>query len=274
VRDSACATEYFVLLQHPQPYKRRSCLYSAGSERLSVDTAIKELKDVFYAQDDVKSGELTRKALEAGVDPQELLEKHLLEWTKDITGRSIFDSCREVDGKAVTTSENAVMLSELVFIAECLKAAVAVIRPELEKSMRKVEVPGKIVIGTVEGDVHDIGKSLVASMLESAGYTVTDLGFDVPAKTFVLQAKFNKADIIGLSCSMAMSRTVMKEVVNELKKLGIRNNVKVITGGQASFDTDIQNYGTDAFGASISAAMSQSNEMMRILKEERAKNKS
>ena len=72
---------------------------------------------------------------------------------------------------------------------------------------------------------------------------------------------------------MAMSRTVMKEVVDELKKLNMRNNVKVITGGQASFDTDIQNYGTDAFGASISAAITQSNEMMRILKEERAKNK-
>jgi trimethylamine corrinoid protein len=87
------------------------------------------------------------------------------------------------------------MLSELVMIAECLKAAVAVIRPELEKSITKVEVPGKVVIGTVEGDVHDIGKSLVASMLESSGYTVTDLGFDIPAKTFVMQTKFKKADI-------------------------------------------------------------------------------
>jgi trimethylamine corrinoid protein len=244
---------------------------------LSLELAIKELKDVFYAQDDVKSGELTRKALEAGANPQELLEKHLLVWTKDITGRSIFDSCREVDEKSLgssTRSEDSVMLSELVMIAECLKAAVEVLRPELEKCMTKVEVPGKIVIGTVEGDVHDIGKSLVASMLSSAGYTVTDLGFDIPSKTFVTETKLAKADIIALSCSMAMSRTVMKEVVNELKKLNMRNNVKVITGGQASFDTDIQNYGTDAFGASISAAITQSNEMMKILREERSKNKS
>ncbi len=235
---------------------------------------IKELKDAFYAQDDAKCPQLTKKALEAGVDPQELLENHLLAWTKDITGRSIFDSCRETDGTAPPKAENAIMLSELVAIADCLMASVAVLKPELEKRAVKVDSPGRIVIGTVEGDVHDIGKSLVGSMLQSAGYEVFDLGFDVPAKNFVTEAKLHKADIIALSCSMAMSRTVMKEVVNELKKLNMRTNVKIITGGQASFDTDVQTYGTDAFGASISAAISQSKEMMRILKEERTKNKS
>lgn len=240
---------------------------------MTLDESIKELKDAFYAQDDTKCPELTKKALDAGADPQELLEKYLLAWTKDITGRSIFDSCREADGTAPPKAENAVMLSELVAIADCLMASVAILRPELEKHATKVDVPGKIVIGTVEGDIHDIGKSLVANMLQSAGYEVFDLGFDIPAKNFVMESKLHKADIIALSCSIAMSRTVMKDVVSELNKVGIRKNVKVITGGQASFDSDIQNYGTDAFGASISAAISQSNEMMRILKEERAKNK-
>jgi methylmalonyl-CoA mutase cobalamin-binding domain/chain len=234
---------------------------------------IKELKTAFYAQDDVKVPEITKKALDAGANPQELLEKHLLVWTKDITGRSIFDSCREADGTAPPKAENAVMLSELVAIADCLMAAVEVLKPELEKRMTKVDVPGRIVIGTVEGDVHDIGKSLVASMLTSAGFVVSDLGFDVAPKTFVNEAKLFKADIIGLSCSMAMSRTVMSDVVNELKKIGLRDNVKIITGGQASFDTDIATYGTDAFGASISAALSQSAELMKILKEQRSKTK-
>ena len=240
---------------------------------MALAESIKELKDAFYAQDDAKTGDLTKKALEAGADPNELLDKYLLAWTKEICGRSIYDGCRQAEGVPLVKAEDAVMLSELVMIAECLQAAVAVLKPELVKTIKKADVPGRIVIGTVEGDIHDIGKSLVASILSSAGFQVVDIGFDVPAKTFVREAKLNKADIIGLSCSLAMARLVMRDTVNELKKLGVRDNVKIITGGQAAFESDVQTYGTDAYGASISDALTESNEMMRILREERQKKK-
>ncbi len=238
---------------------------------MSLDTAIKELKDAFYAQDDIKVPDLTKKALEAGADAVDLLENHLLKWTQEICGRSIFDTLRESEGKELLKAQDSVMLSEVVMIAECLSGAVAILRPELAKSVKKVDVPGRVVIGTVEGDIHDIGKSLVGSILASAGYEVKDLGYDVPAKTFVREARMTKADIVAMSCSMTMAKLVIKEAVNELKKIGLRDNVKIITGGQASFENDIKTYGTDAFGASISAALSQSSELMRILKEERQK---
>jgi methanogenic corrinoid protein MtbC1 len=239
---------------------------------VALDVAIKNLKDSFYAQDDTKMAELTKAALEAGADPQELLENHLLVWTKDICGRSIYDVARELDyEKQKMRPEEEVMLSELVIIAECLTNAVEVLKPELAKRMVKVASPGKVVIGTVEGDIHDIGKSLVGNILAAAGYDVIDVGFDVPAKTFVNKTQISKADIIALSCSMGMARLVMKETVDELKKRGLRDNVKIISGGQAAFDTDVQMYGTDAFGNSISAALSKCDELMRILREQRKK---
>ncbi len=239
---------------------------------MALEIAIKDLKDAFYAQDDIKVAELTKAALEAGANPQELLENHLLVWTKDICGRSIYDVAREIDyEKQKMQPEKEVMLSELVMIAECLTNAVGVLKPELAKRMVKVESPGKVVIGTVEGDIHDIGKSLVGNILAAAGYEVIDLGYDIPAKTFVNKTRNSKADIIALSCSMGMARLVMKETVDELKKLGMRDNVKIITGGQATFETDVKMYGTDAHGNSITAGLSNCNELMRVLKEQRQK---
>ncbi len=238
---------------------------------MSVEAAIKDLKEAFYAQDDVKCPELTKKALEAGADPLELLENHLLAWTKEICGRSAFQSDREAPGVEQVKAEDMIMLSELIMIAECLTASVSILRPELAKRAVKVKSPGRIVVGTVEGDIHDIGKSLVANMWAAAGYAVVDMGYDVPAQTFVNEARMAKADIIGISCSMAMARCVVGEVVDGLKKRNMRDNVKIITGGQASFGSDIETYGTDAFGVNLSEGLSGAKELMRILKEERQK---
>jgi methylmalonyl-CoA mutase cobalamin-binding domain/chain len=237
---------------------------------MDLEGAIKNLKDSFYAQEDTKIAELTKAVLEAGADPQDLLENHLLKWTKDITGRSIYDIAREVDiEKQKMAPEKEVMLSELVIVAECLTNAVAVLKPEFAKTMTKVNAPGRVVIGTVEGDIHDIGKTLVGDILAAAGYEVIDVGYDVPAKEFVTQTKNKKADILALSCSMGMARLVLGETVKELKKQGLRDNVKVITGGQASSEADVKMFEIDAFGSSISAAMTQCNELMRMLKEQR-----
>ncbi|MGD0072306.1 MAG: cobalamin-dependent protein [Candidatus Bathyarchaeia archaeon] len=235
--------------------------------------AVKNLKDAFYAQDDTKCPELTKKALEVGIDPLDLLENYLLEWAKEITGRSLYDTEHAEEGKPKLRSENAVMLSDLVMIAEVLTACVEVLKPELAKNVsQSSKASGKVIIGTVEGDVHDIGKSLVASMLASAGFMVKDVGYDVPAKVFVNEAKTYGVDILALSCSLSMAKLTTRDVVNNLKKVGIRDNLKIIIGGQAHYESDCEVLGVDAFGASISAALTKSNELMRILREKRAKN--
>ena len=127
-------------------------------------------------------------------------------------------------------------------------------------------------MGTIEGNVHDIGKSQVSTMYESAGYTVTDLGLDVPAKKFAMEAKRLKADIVGVSISISMSKTTLTTVNKELQKLGIRDNVKVIDGGQTTFADDVRLYGLELLrGADSADAVNKTDGLMRVLKEQRNK---
>jgi dimethylamine corrinoid protein len=239
---------------------------------MSMEKTMSELKKAFYAQDDAKVGELTKKALDMGADPVDLLEKNLIPWTNDITGKGWYSGGGyELPKGGIEKLDECVMLSDLIMVAECLQAAVAHIKPKLTAS--KVPATGKVVIGIAEGDVHDIGKAIVSSMWQSAGYIVEDLGIDVPAKNFVEAAKRTNADIVGVSVSMSMCRPELKKVVDGLKAAGIRENTKVMAGGQQAYPKDVENFGIDAFAVDVTEAMQKASEEMRILKEERAKKK-
>ena len=236
----------------------------------TLEEAVKELKDAFFAQDDARVGELTKKALDAGADSVELLEKYLISWTKQLTEKGWYSGGGfEIAKVGIDRLEETLMLSDLILIAECLEAAVAILRPKLKAA--KVGIPGRIVIGTVEGDVHDIGKTIVTSMWTSAGYQVVDLGIDVPASTVVSEAQKTEADIVGLSSSMTMCRVEFGKVVEELKKRGIRDKVKVMIGGQHVHLGDVELFAVDAIGKDVTEAITKSEELMRILKEERGR---
>ncbi len=238
---------------------------------MALDVVIKDLELAFKKQDDKKCSELTQKALDEGGQPADLLSK-LLQWTKDICSKTFYSASNLTDEqKANWKPEEAIMLTDLMMIAECLTGSVKVLKPALAEKAVKVAQPGTIVIGTVEGDVHDIGKTLVADMYAVAGYKVKDLGFDVSAKKFILAAKINKADIVAISCSMSMSRMVVKEIVEGLKEIGLRDRLMIITGGQAAFPSDVETYGVNAYGADVGGALSQGEELMRMLNEKRAK---
>ncbi len=122
--------------------------------------------------------------------------------------------------------EGEYFLPELVTAAEAMKAAMAILEPRLE---RRREQAGRIVIGTVHGDIHDIGKTLVATMLGAAGYEVDDLGADVPVDRFVLRAKELNADIVCASALLTTTMTVQGEIVKALQGAGLRS--KVLVGG-------------------------------------------
>lgn len=211
--------------------------------------------------------------MNSGGSAIELLDKYLLAWTKEICSRddtaAIHDDAKLAQEKM---PENAVYLSDLIVIAECLTAAVAILKPYLiNEAKGKETMSGQVLLGTIEGDVHDIGRQIIGTMFTAAGYDVTDLGADVPAQRFALQAKLKKADILGISCSMAMCRSNIPKVVEQLKKMGIRDNVKVIDGGQAATPDDPATCNIDGFAAQSEEALTKAFELMRILKEQRAK---
>ena len=138
-------------------------------------------------------------------------------------------------------------ISELVYSGEILKAISDVVKPELTKK-REAQRLGKVIIGTVAGDIHDIGKDIVVFMLDINGFEVYDLGVDVPAEKFVDKIKESGAPIVGLSGFLTLAYDSMKETIEVFKDAGLRDKVKVMIGG-GQITEEIREYtGADAYG--------------------------
>jgi len=141
-----------------------------------------------------------------------------------------------------------IFLPEILLAAEAMKVAIGVIKPHLTSEEMKRALAGKVVIGTVFGDIHDIGKSLVATMLEVAGFEVTDLGRDVPPKQFIEKAKEINADIIAMSCLLSPSMLYQKDVIDYLKDVGDRDKYWIMVGGAAVTPDWTAEIGADGWG--------------------------
>ena len=145
-------------------------------------------------------------------------------------------------------------MPHLVIAANGMQQAMALLEPELRARKQTVEAAGTVVIGSVAGDIHEIGKSLVAIMLSANGFEVHDLGVDVPTETFVAKVKEAGANLLGLSALLTTTMMVQREIIEALTEAGIRDRVKVIIGGapvnQAWADTiGADGYAEDAVGA-------------------------
>ena len=145
-------------------------------------------------------------------------------------------------------------ISELIMAAETMKAGLEILRPSIIE--RKIERPsiGIVVIGTVHGDVHDIGKNIVATMLEAAGFEVNDLGVDVPAEQFIERTKESKAQIVAMSALLTTTAPEQQTVIGLLTREGLRKNVKVAVGGAAvspewAREIGAEGYSDNAVGA-------------------------
>ncbi len=137
-------------------------------------------------------------------------------------------------------------LTDMLIASEMFKEAMEKMKPLIEK--RSNVVRNTVVIGTVRGDIHDIGKNLVATMLEASGFNVINLGVDVPKEEFVEAVKKNKAKILALSALLSVTVKEMGEVISELIKTGLRNKVKVIIGGLPTSETLAKEIGADSYG--------------------------
>ncbi len=163
-----------------------------------------------------RAEQLAEQSLQAGINPREAIE---MGFTPGI---------REM---GQLWEEGEAFLPELVMSAEAMKAGIEILRPQLEKQNQSAPTMGTVVIGTIEGDIHDIGKSLVASLLSASGFQVYDLGVDVPIDRFVDEVRDRKADILGMSALLTTTMTGQKKVIEKLREAGLRDKVKVLVGG-------------------------------------------
>lgn len=141
--------------------------------------------------------------------------------------------------------EGEYFLAELIMAGETMKEGMKVLEPHLKKG--ELTKLGKVVIGTVEGDLHDIGKNIVVTLLSASGFEVIDLGVDVPAEKFVEAVREHKPDILGMSALLTTTMVNMKKVVEALKEAGLRDSVKIIIGGAPITEEFAKEIGADAF---------------------------
>lgn len=188
------------------------------------------LKQSIIDGNEEKAGQLTAEAVAAGADAKTILDEAL------ISGMNIV-------GERFRTHE--IFLPDVLLAAKAMYAALARIRPLFLKG--KMPSLGKVVIGSVKGDLHDIGKNLVGIMLEGAGFEVIDLGTDVAPEKFVDEAVKNDAQVIGLSALLTTTMPAMGKVVNILKERGLLGKIKVIIGGAPVNDEFCREIGADAY---------------------------
>jgi len=199
-------------------------------------------EDLISTLADLKEEEvlaLVRKSLDEGQDPMEIL---------DNSRKAV-----AIVGQRYQTGEY--FIPELVYSGEILKAIVEMVKPKLSDSA-EIKRLGKVIIGTVAGDIHDIGKDIVTFMLDVNGFEVYDLGVDVPAQLFVDKIKETEAPVVGLSGFLTLSFDSMKETVAAIKAAGLRDKVKIMVGG-GTLDEKVGEYvGADSFGRFAGDAVS------------------
>jgi 5-methyltetrahydrofolate--homocysteine methyltransferase len=192
-----------------------------------------------------KAEEVTRAALDANVDPSELLGEYMIPAMAEVGKRF---ECNEY------------FVPELLIAARAMKTALKILAPRLAAAGAKAA--GRVVIGTVQGDLHDIGKNLVASMLEGGGFEVVDLGVDVSAKKFVEAAKDKPGTIVALSALLTTTMTQMQAVIQLLQEAGIRSDTKVMIGGAPITQQYADEIGADGYSDNASAAVNLARKLV------------
>jgi len=192
-----------------------------------------------------KAAELTQKALAAKVPAKKILDNGLLPAMNRV-GKDFEDG--------------QIFLPELLMAGDAMKASIELLRPELAR--KGAGYAGRYVIGTVEGDLHDIGKNIVILMLEGNGWEVTDLGTDVSPQRFSEEIKKGSYDILGLSALLTFTMPKMPETINFLKKAGLRDRVKVMVGGAPLNKSFADQIGADAYARDAVQAVVKAKELL------------
>lgn len=217
-------------------------------ERIVQNDILKEIQEALLSMDIEKTLLLTRRALEQGLNPIKIIEDGLSNGIRKL-------------GNMYENGE--AFLPELVMGAEIMKRAVEIVKPELEKRKEERKKLGKVMLATVEGDVHDIGKNLVSLMLWINGFEIIDLGVDVPVREIIKKIKELKPDVLGLSALLTTTLLEQKRVLEELEKAGLRKNVKVIVGGAPVTEEWAKKIGADSYAPDAVKAVDKVKELLK-----------
>ena len=205
-----------------------------------------ELADSILTGNNVKSKEITQELVNKGIDPTEILNEGLIAGM-DVVGKKF--------------KANEMYIPEVLIAARAMHAAMDILKPLLSESGAPAK--GTAVIGTVQGDLHDIGKNLVAMMLEGAGFNVIDVGVDIPPEKFIEAVKTNKADILGLSALLTTTMPGMKDVIEAAKKDASVKSVKIIIGGAPITQEYADSIGADGYAPDASTAVEVAEALLK-----------
>lgn len=197
--------------------------------------------------DDVLAAEMANKGLQEGIDPLELLTQGFIPGINQIG--DMFDT-------------GTVFIPGLILASKAMQKATDIINAAMPESNRQVQ--GRFVIGTVEGDVHDIGKTIVVSLLKANGFEVRDLGRDVSAARFIEEAEDFKADIIGSSSLLTTTMPAQQKLEDELKKAGLKERYKTMVGGAPVTQRWANRIGADAYAENATVCVKMAKELVGI----------
>lgn len=204
-----------------------------------------KMASVLVAGKEAEVKALTQEALDKGINAKEIVDNGLL-------------AGMDVVGKRFKTGD--MFIPEVLMCARCMHGAMDIIQPLLSESDGKGA--GKIIIGTVEGDLHDIGKNLVAMMMQGAGFKVVDLGVNLKPQAFVDAVKEHKPDIVGMSALLTTTMPKMEETIKALQEAGLRDQVKIMAGGAPVTQDFVDKIGADAYGANAASASEKAKALL------------
>lgn len=212
-----------------------------------MEKITRELRRTVMSYDVEGATLAAKKAVEVGVDPLRAIEDGLAQGIREVGDK--FD-------------KGEIFLPELVMAAEAMKSALEVLEPELKRKKKERKTLGRVLLGTVEGDIHNIGKTIVAAMLTANGFEVIDVGVDVPTERFVEKVRELKPDILGLSALLTTTLPAQGAVIETLKKEGLRPTLKVIIGGAPASKEWAEKIGADGYGANAVEAVEVAKKLL------------
>ena len=207
---------------------------------------LSRLYEAILNGDHKTSAAVTREAIDAGSEPMELVSGYMVPAMDEVGKRF---ECEDY------------FIPELLLSARAMKAALELLRPLLAASGAKSA--GRVVIGTVKGDLHDIGKNIVGAMLEGGGFEVIDLGADVAPQKFVSAIRERSPQLICLSALLTVTMPSMKTIIDALREAGVRDSVKVLVGGAPVTAEFAREIGADGFGENATAAVALARKLLQ-----------
>ena len=212
------------------------------------DEKIVQLKNALVIRDRKSFMDLTGELVEKGIDTVDLIE------------RGFRAGMEEVGGKFEALE---IFIPDMIEAAEIMEEGLRILRPILEKK-KELKTLGRVVLGTIQGDVHEIGKNIVKIMLQGAGFEVIDLGRDVEIMRFVDCVKEKKPDLVGISALMTNTMVNIPKVIECLRELGLRDNVKVMVGGAPVLEEWALKIGADGYGENAMEAVEVAKKLLNI----------